>query len=331
MMDLPPPPAQVADHLPDLASELDARVCSIHRIVGTLCAVIEGTRQESPIFNISTFETRAGAILTLRQLYMDLQKLTALVVKNGAAAEALHRAELKVAQEGLNRAQPRAADGSAAAGRPPDPAPVAWAKVAATHMPHPIPAPLAPLVPARLSVNIIGSIAIDAIVLPTALKNAPDIFAGITGGDIYYIPHWNHFAVRVGGCVLHANLGHIYRPPPRSAGSVTYEAPARVKDCRRQGCAGATCRYYHDPEHFAGSTDVRNFMADSWHYTPAASPARYGTRRIGSANEIEADLRVISLDEARRFLHQTAHDILCAAILWQHVLAPAQRQNKPRR
>lgn len=335
----------VTPSLSELAGEIDARICSLHRVVDALGEVIEGTRQEIPIFNIETFETRAGAINTMRRLYAELQKLSAVVVKNGATAESLHRAELKAAQEGLNRAQTQGADSilarlttlaaddkrSEPAPEPGAKSPAAWSKVVSTtRAPPVVPRPVAAAltVAVRRSVRVVGDIAVDAVVLPPMLKTAPEVFAAITAGDLYYVPHWNHFAVRIGGCVLHANLGRIYRgAPPRSAGLVAHEAPERVKECRRARCAGTgTCRYYHDPEEFAGSTDARNFMADSWHYTPAASPARYGARRIGSAREIEADIRAIGLDEARRFLHQTAHDVLCAAILWQHVIAPAQRQ-----
>lgn len=334
--------------LSELAGEIDARLCSLHRVADALREVVEGTRQESPIFNISTFETRASAISTMRQLHSELLKLTAIVGKNGAAAEALLQAELKAAQEGLNRAQTQATDGilarltTMAADKHPEPArpawapapessaksPVAWAKVASA-VPRPVPpAPAS----ARRSVRAVGDVSVDAVVLPATLKTAPEVFAAITAGDLYYVPHWNHFAVRIGGCVLHANLGRIYRgAPPRGAGPVVREAPECVKECRRARCAGgAGCRYYHDPEDFADSTDVRNFMADSWFYTPAASPARYGTRRVGSAGNLEVDIRAIGLDEARRFLHQTAHDVLCAAILWQHVIVPAQRQKRAR-
>jgi len=314
---------------PELASEIDARLSSLHRIVDTLHEVVEGTRQESPIFNISIFETRAGAISTMRKLYSELQKLTAIVVKNGAAAEALHREELKAAQEGLNRAQSQAADGARLAiDRQPEAARPTWSKITSINEPvAPCRAVATPITPApvvvRGPVRVVGNIVVDALILPLTLKSVPEIFAAVVPGDLCYIPHWNHFAVRIGGCVLHANLGCIYRGAP-SRGT---EKPECVKECRRAKCTGgAECRYYHDPENFAGSTDVRNFMADSWYYTPAASPARYGTRRIGSAGDIEADIRAISLDEARRFLHQTAHDVLCALILWQHVLAPAQRQ-----
>jgi hypothetical protein len=312
--------------LPALAGEIDARLCSLNRVAELLRDLVESTRQEGPIFNLATFETRAGAISTMRQLYADLQKLTALVAKNGAAAEALHRAELRAAQEGLNRVQsPAGGSLDRLSVLAAEPAPHREGDAAKKTPGAPAAAP-----PSRRPVKVAGGITVDAVVLPAALRASAEISAAMTSGDLHYIPYWNHFAVRIGGCVLHANLGHIYRgAPPRSAGPVARETPERVKECRRARCGGtgAGCRYYHDPEEFAGSTDVRNFMADSWHYTPAAAPGRYGGRGFGSAGDLEADIRTVSVDEARRFLHQTAHDVLCAAILWQHVVAPGRRKN----
>lgn len=293
----------------------------------------------------------------MRGLHAELQKLTALVAKNGIAAEALHRAEIKAAQEGLSRAQTRAGDAqrlAAAAAAAPDAnqesaaatngrrnsavgvwglaqsngsgAPkVAWAKLAATP-PAPRP-PISAQTPARRLVPVVGEVAVEAVVLPATLKSRAEVYANIAPGDVYYVPQWNHFAMRVGPCVFHGNLGRVYPgAPPKSAGLVAREAPVRVKECRRTRCqGGGGCPYYHDPETYPGSGDVRNFMADSWRYTPAASPAQYGTRRIGSADYLEADLRVIGAEEARRFMNQTAHDLLCSLILWQYVLAPAER------
>jgi hypothetical protein len=59
---------------------------------------------------------------------------------------------------------------------------------------------------------------------------------------------------------------------------------------------------------------------------PAAAPAPYGARRIGSADHLEADLRAIGAEGARRFLDQTMHDVLCALILWSRVVAPAEHR-----
>jgi hypothetical protein len=196
------------------------------------------------------------------------------------------------------------------------------------------------LLPARRPVKVVGDLTVEATVLSPSLKEAREVFAAVGTDGLYFIPHWGHFALRLGGCVLHAGLGRVYRGPPPRGVAAAREAPERVKECRRGRCGGArgACRYYHDPEDYPDSSDVRNYMADSWLYTPAASPARYGTRRIGSAESFEADMRAVGLDDARRFLDQTAHDVLCALLLWNHVirpqrgaLAPKSRDEPPRR
>jgi len=195
-----------------------------------------------------------------------------------------------------------------------------------------MPLPCPPPEPGTTQVKVIGDITVEAVVLPETLKKRSDIFAAVAPGGLYYVPHWNHFAARIGGCVFHANLGRIYRGPRGAPRDAPRELPEYVKECRNACCKGreAGCRYYHDPEYYANSTDVRNFMADSWYYTSAAAPAHYGTRRIGSASELEVDIRAISPEDARRFLHQTAHDVLCALILWQQVIVPAVQENRLR-
>ena len=101
-----------------------------------------------------------------------------------------------------------------------------------------------------------------------------------------------------------------------------------MTECRRRACdAHASCHYYHDPEYYPGTAETRNFMADSWRYTPAASPARYGARRIGSSEFIEADLQAINNDEAGRFVDQTSHDILCSLILLRYAIEPKQKRD----
>ena len=321
-----PPPSDEAQApcLLGISSEIDTRICSLHRAADALRDIVESTRHDSPVFNFATFETRVCAITEMRQLHAELQKLMAVVAKNGAAAEVLHRSELKAAQEGLNRAQIRTAQNTPA-----------WVKVApdARAPAAAVPRPIAPRPePGASQVKVVGDLTVEAVTLPESLKKRADIFAAIAPGGLYFVPHWNHFAARIGGCVFHANLGRIYRGIRGAPRDTPRELPECVKECRNVVCKGreAGCRYYHDPELFADSTDVRNFMADSWYYTSATAPAHYGTRRIGSASEIEVDIRAISPEDARRFLHQTAHDVLCALILWQQVIVPAVQENRCR-
>ena len=320
---MPPCDEAQAPCILGIASEIDTRICSLHRAAEGLREIVEGTRHDSLVFNFATFETRVCAITEMRQLHAELQKLMAVVAKNGAAAEALHRSELKAAQEGLNRAQIRTAQNT-----------LAWVKTTAEVRPAAaVPRPVATRPePGASQVKVVGDLTVEAFVLPESLKKRSDIFAAIAPGGLYFVPHWNHFATRIGGCVLHANLGRIYRGIRGAPRDAPRELPECVKECRNAICQGREggCRYYHDPELFANSTDVRNFMADSWYYTSAAAPAHYGTRRIGSASEIEVDIRAISPEDARRFLHQTAHDVLCALILWQQVIVPAVQENRCR-
>jgi hypothetical protein len=355
----PPPEARPpADPL----REIDVHLGALGHIAGSLRARIDEMRQGGPVVDLVKIEERAALLSAMNYLHSKLRKLTAEVSKTGVAASALHKAEIKAAQEGLSRAQaPSGARGtpSAGAGRP-DGAPRATLAQgppsrgrkggelrsdagAAQHAapplaPLPVPKPSwsqlvagVPRAPvpsaARRPVFVVGEIAIEAVVLPAALRTPQEVFGHVAPGDLYYVPAWKQFALRIGTCVLHANLGHIYRgAPPKGARPRGREAPERVKECRRDNCLGAGCRYYHDPETHPDAANVRNFMADSWSYTPSVTPARYGARRIGSIEHLEADLHVVGVDEARRFLHQTGHDLLCALILWQYVLGPGAKR-----
>ena len=322
----------------EILSEIDARVCSLRRAADALHDIVNGSRQESQprnraealvVFDLQQFEVRKLAIAAMRQLHAELQRLAVDVSRNGLAAEAVHAAELKAAQEGLRRAQlgtaaaaivPAAAIVSAAGMAPPTAAITTIVPVVPTTpavKPQIMPMPAAgqrSAVPCAA-----GGVTVDAIVLPASVKTAAAVAAAVNTSALYYIPHWGHFAMRLGGQLLHANLGQIY-----GGARGLRELPERVKDCRHTDCGGtaAGCRYYHDPRTHPGSTDVRNFMADSWLYAHPAAPARCGGRRIGSASTFDADLRSLGAEDARRFLDQVAHDALCAAIIWQRGLAP---------
>jgi hypothetical protein len=167
-------------------------------------------------------------------------------------------------------------------------------------------------------------VSLDAVVIPETLRDPREILASITTPELYYIPHWDHFAVCCGAVVFHGNVGEIYPATPTGRRQRT---PVRVKECRRRGnCpslkGGPPCSYYHDPEECPGSRDVRNYIADSWVYasTGVRYSARYGSRRIGSREALQGDLEQISAGDARRHIAQTAHDIICSVILAKYVL-----------
>jgi hypothetical protein len=234
--------ARDLEPLSELAREVEARLCSLHRLAEALHVRVEETRQEAGTVNITKLEERSRVIAVMRRLHSELQRLTAVVGRNGVAADALHNAEIKAAQEGLHRAQ--AADPKKEE-LPPRPPP-----------PQPQPQPQLAMV-VRQRVPVVGDIAIEALVMPDGLKRRDEVYARVAPGGLYYIPSWNHFAFRIGPCVLHGNLGQVYDAPR--------EAPERVKACRRDRCKGGPgCRYYHDPAEFLGSSDVRNYAAGAW-------------------------------------------------------------------
>jgi hypothetical protein len=349
----------MAHQLADELLEVDARMCSLHRVADALRSRVEDTRQApGAVIDLARIEARAGYIAAMRHLHSELQKLILIVSKNGIEADEMHKAEIKAAQDGLSRAQSH----TSAPAPAPAPAP------AFAFAPKLNPDEGSPLITVgsrgngssagglwstvvgggkvmiqqvednlaggmRRDVKIVGDLAVQAVVLPNSLNERREVLAAISPGELFYVPSWNHFAVRIAGHVFHANIGRVYRgSPPRAAGPVVRESLERVKACRRSSCGGReSCRYYHNPEYYPESSDTRNYMADSWLYTPAASAARYGTRRVGSNEFIESDLQAISTDDAVRFIDQTSHDILCSLILHRYVIEPSQKRSQRRR
>lgn len=309
------PLLRLADMSPtDICAEIDNSILFLTTAVEGLKTRVDNMHRAGSVLDLDLIERRGAAIARMRSLHTELQRLAATVARNGMAAETAHLAEIKAAQEGLSRASarvaPKPASAAAAAARPALPAPVPLAHDTGRH-----------------SVGITDGIAVDAVVVSAALRDPKDILAAVSAAELHYIPQWDHFAVRFGSCVLHAGVGRVYRSPPaKSAGQ---ETPARVKECRHLKCGtDKGCRYYHDPEEYPGSTDIRNYMVDSWLYSPTTAAARYGTRRFGSRPDLDVDIQGVSAEDARRFLHQTAHDIICAVILWKYVVAPAGPRKK---
>lgn len=123
---------------------------------------------------------------------------------------------------------------------------------------------------------------------------------------LYYIPSTNHFAFKLFGRLFHGNIGTIYT-------SETY-TPEKIKDCKfAANCTkGVKCDYYHDPLKFAGSRDVRNFIATSWLY----SPFNRSGRVFGSRPNLDLDILKVTPDDLSRLHDQLAHDFLCLMLLW---------------
>ena len=171
-------------------------------------------------------------------------------------------------------------------------------------------------------VEVADGLKVPAMVLPESCHTKEEVLEAIKGPMLCYVPAWGHFAIRMGGMLLHGNVGKILsKDTPR---------PMGVKECRKKDCIGEMCTYYHDPTKSLRNPEpgicppasarlyVRNYFADSFVYAPRGSgapSARYGSRRYGSADTLACDLATLSDKEAARFLDQVAHDLICAAVL----------------
>lgn len=317
------------EHSAPSYQEVDALLCSLHRVASEIHERVETTRREpsARVVDLAQFESRAFQLDLLRHLHAELGELLATVARYGRTAETIHRAEVEAMKQTITPADasgrgvpwrdraltarvlgmddaPRAPSG---AGRPAPRPPQ-----------NETPRPEAPARPPRAAIQLDEQVTLDAVVVPDALREPRDILAAVAGPDLHYVPQWDHFAVRIGGTVFHGNVGRVI-----PAGGA---APARVKECRLRGGCAKACAYYHDPaEHAAPRPprrDVRNFTADSWEYAPPAlrHSARPRCRRIGSRDTLAVDLQTITAADARLFVAQATHDILCALLLSKYVL-----------
>lgn len=175
-------------------------------------------------------------------------------------------------------------------------------------------------------VEVVPGLDVEAMVLSESCTSVASVRDAIRGPMLCYVPAWGHFALRLGGGLLHGNVGNIFPDGERK--------PCGVAECRKKSCRDPECSYYHDPALWAGHEggiapgrraplSVRNYMAGSFGYQkpPGAvpgAPARYGVRRFGSASSLGVDLLRLGPAEVRRFLDQVAHDVVCAALLLRH-------------
>jgi hypothetical protein len=285
--------------------------------------------------DFAKFETRSRCIAQLRALAEEAQKLAAAIGAYVREVEAVHREDVQLIQEHLDgssdresASQPASKPQLAPAGKSAAP----WADSATTNRAlwgGAQPASKPQLAPApkwhinRRNVPLAEGVSLEAQVIPAAVWDAREVYEKVGAGGLYYIAAWDHFAARCGPMVFHGNIGKIY--PVAEHGAP--RTPALVKECRSRGqCAslrpdGPPCTYYHDPLECPGSRDVRNFIADAFLYLPPTVPGARRGRRIGSRDSLATDLADITASDARRFIAQTAHDILCSLLLAKYALA----------
>lgn len=127
-------------------------------------------------------------------------------------------------------------------------------------------------------------------------------------GDIYYIEPCAHFAIKIAGKLFHGNIGRVYNDERA-------HTPSKIKACKyAPKCDKSNkCDFYHDPMIFKGSADTRNFIADSWIYTPVTSKHdQRGAmgRKVSSRDSLDVDLLTITDEDVSKYGAQLMHDLL---------------------
>ncbi len=161
----------------------------------------------------------------------------------------------------------------------------------------------------KITVNISPTLTLDAFVIaPNSLEFLPE------QGKLFYIPEYDHFAIKICGHILHGNMGTIY--------TTNDKTPKFIKPCRyNQGCNKENCDYYHDPVINSGSKDIKNYTANSFLFAHFGSNhgARREMRRFGSRDTAEIDIKCVTEENVALFEEQLMHDIISYLLLKKFV------------
>ena len=147
-------------------------------------------------------------------------------------------------------------------------------------------------------------------------KKIPDFSCVEENGVLYYIENHNHFAFKIGGLLLHGNIGKIF---------TNAREPTKIKSCKyKNQCVKPSCEYYHDPIINAESKDYRNFISTSFVYSAPTSVYRGKNKssRFGSRENLGNDISELTDEDVDRFYDQTMHFVLCSIIL-RHFYKPS--------
>jgi len=160
------------------------------------------------------------------------------------------------------------------------------------------------------TINITDRISLRAIEISS-------IGAITRDGVLYYIARTQRFAIRLMGFVFQGNVGVVYTPSEMT--------PQKVHDCNAHRCDITSCRYYHNPNQFAGSRDIRNFVSSSWIYRrDDSSHDRYTNtrkiRKLSSRTHLDTDILNITPDDLSYYNEQFMHDMLCNFIMNLYVI-----------
>lgn len=155
--------------------------------------------------------------------------------------------------------------------------------------------------PHRQPVEVTDGLHLDAYILPE-VRTLQELKKRMTPGELYYVPHWNHFAICLAGVVLHGGYGQVY--VERTA------QPVRVKECRNgPACMQKVCTYYHDPAQCPESRDIRNYVQ------PSRGGPRHGVLLV-PGGDLRDHLRTLQGSELSRARDQ-AMQLLLSLLLMQ--------------
>lgn len=260
------------------------------------------------MIDLTEFKMRATQIAQLDELEQKLGKLMAAVVDCKAEMRAVHDNDQASLRKMLgdsslkNEAAPSAEAPAEPAKKTPSAVPVE--KPA---KPNGGRTTLKRIFIQKAPVAITNNIKLDAVVISESLQTPKAIFDEIKGSHLYYIPQWNHFAVRINGEVFHGNVGNIY-------GRSSTGLPTKIKDCRHgPHCATSECTYYHDPVGSRRKThDIRNYLANGAYYIPPKDRyiARGKYRGLGSREHLDVDATDIEASELQCYKDKLMHDLL---------------------
>lgn len=126
-------------------------------------------------------------------------------------------------------------------------------------------------------------------------------------GSLYYIPKYNHFAIKISGILCHGNIGAIF---------YMEKNPTKIKDCKFgiECTKYDQCSYYHDPLTCPKSTDIRNYVAHSWVYSDPLGRNNTLSRHYGALQHLDTDLLTITKMDVDKLNNQIMHDILCLVV-----------------
>lgn len=153
-------------------------------------------------------------------------------------------------------------------------------------------------------------------IIKTDNKNLKNVFSidvinvktedDIENTELYYIENENKFAIKINNKILKGNVGKIFSK---------FDKKEKTICCVKDICNIENCYYYHE------DIDTRNYEEFSWKHNNKINIKTLqknkldNIRTIGSKENIENDLLLLSINEIKLRNSQLIHDILIYQII----------------